>query len=216
MTINWQDLLTNIGSTGVIVAAMTWLAKTLLSDRLARQVEAFKIELKANADAANERVKNSLHIMALEHQVRFSKLHEKRAEVIDELYKRLVALEGGHAKFVIFEDPGSTETFNAMSELSRFIQQHRIYLPAPVCDSLKEFVDLMWQNVTLIKMQTAPGPRTTDKMMQKREQVISEAYRTLLSELPTARTLLENEFRRMLGVEVSHIVVSESAAASRA
>jgi hypothetical protein len=39
-----------------------------------------------NPDAEIERLKTSLQMTALEHQVRFSKLHEKRAKVIADLY----------------------------------------------------------------------------------------------------------------------------------
>lgn len=94
MPINWQDVLTSIGTTlvsgAVVVGAAAWVIKALLSDRLARQAEAFKIQVKADADAANERLRNSLQMMALEHQIRFSKLHEERAQRVADLYRRIV------------------------------------------------------------------------------------------------------------------------------
>jgi hypothetical protein len=37
----------------------------------------FKTRIRADADIEIERVKNSLQIVAIEHQVRFAKLHEK-------------------------------------------------------------------------------------------------------------------------------------------
>jgi len=49
-----------------------------------------KPELKAEADMSIERLKSSLQMTALEHQTRFSSLHAKRAEVIDQLHAELV------------------------------------------------------------------------------------------------------------------------------
>jgi hypothetical protein len=60
----------------------------------------FKTRIKADADIEIERVKNSLQIVAIEHQVRFAKLHEKRAQVIADLYKQLVDLHRHGAFFV--------------------------------------------------------------------------------------------------------------------
>jgi hypothetical protein len=48
-----------------------------------------------------EQVKNSLQIAALEHQVRFSKLHEKRAEVIENAYGRLVDARQQGKRFIV-------------------------------------------------------------------------------------------------------------------
>ena len=61
----------------------------------------FKTRLKSDADIEIERLKNSLQMLAMEHQVRFSKLHEKRAEVIGEVYKRLTDLNLHGERFVI-------------------------------------------------------------------------------------------------------------------
>jgi len=94
MSINWQDVLTTVGVTtggGVVfLGGAAWLIRTVLKDRLAPDAEEFKAKLKADGDMEIEKLKNSLQMVAFEHQVRFSKLHETRAEVIADLYKRLV------------------------------------------------------------------------------------------------------------------------------
>jgi hypothetical protein len=89
MVVNWQEVITTLGATvgagGVLLAASAWLMKTVLTDKFAREAEAFKSRLKAEADIEIERLKSSLQMTAIEHQVRFSKLHERRAELIAEL-----------------------------------------------------------------------------------------------------------------------------------
>jgi len=217
MAINWQDLLTSIGTTlasgTVVLGAAAWLAKTLLSDRLTRQAESFKIQLKADADTANERLKNSLQMMALEHQVRFSKLHEKRAEVIGELYARLIEVEKGYGRFVLVdgyerdaEKQGEArhKTDDAMYEMSLFIEKHRIYLPAGVCASLKAFLDIMWNNAIHVGVYgEVGGTYATPETARERREAFRKATEALQKEIPAARTALEDEFRKLLGVEDS-------------
>jgi len=165
------------------------------------------MQLKADADAANERLKNSLQMTALEHQVRFSKLHEKRAMVIEEVYQRLVDAEKGYGRFVIV-DGYSTDaekqkearfkTETTMFETSLFIEKHRIYLPAQTCASLKAFLDIMWSNAIKVGVYGSidyPNPQT----LKEQHDAFREAYEALQGAIPAARAAPEDEFRRMLG-----------------
>jgi hypothetical protein len=211
MAINWQELFTNVSATltsgAVVLAPAAWLTKTLLSDHLVRQAEAFKIKLRADFATANERLKNSLQMVALEHQVRFSKLHEKRAQVIEKVYQRLVELEKGYGRFVLV-DGFETDTQKQqdarikinvkMYNTALFIEKHRIYLPAEVCTSLKAFLDIMWHHaisVVLYGSISNPNPQT----LTERQQAFRDAYEALRNEIPAARAALENEFRKLLG-----------------
>jgi hypothetical protein len=103
MAINWQEIFTTVGSTAVTVAAATFLTKSVINHLFTRDVEKFKAGLKADADIEIEKLKHSLEKIAVEHQVRFSKLHEKRAEVIADLYARLVDAERTGDHFVKVE-----------------------------------------------------------------------------------------------------------------
>ena len=60
MTINWPEIITTIASEIVLLAAAAWLIKALVSNRMVLDVEKFKTELKANADAEIARVTSSL------------------------------------------------------------------------------------------------------------------------------------------------------------
>lgn len=52
-----------------------------------------------------EEIKSSIGIRTLEHQIKFSKLHEKRIEVIEGLYHRLVDMESKGKDFVYRSGP---------------------------------------------------------------------------------------------------------------
>jgi hypothetical protein len=93
MTIHWQVLLTTLGGGTAVLAAAAWLIRTVLNHVLTRDAEAFKAQLKADTDIETERLKSSLQMVAFEHQVRFSNLHAKRADVIAEIYSQMVEVE---------------------------------------------------------------------------------------------------------------------------
>jgi hypothetical protein len=91
MSINWQDVIMNLavvtGGGTVLVGTSAWLIKTVITQKLTTEAEAFKTRIQADANIEIERLKSSLQVVAMEQQVRFTKLHEKRAEIIADLYK---------------------------------------------------------------------------------------------------------------------------------
>jgi hypothetical protein len=65
-----------------VLAVLGFLGKSLLEKLLARNTARFESDLKAKADAAIEHLKTGLQLKTIEHQVSFSRLHERRAAVI--------------------------------------------------------------------------------------------------------------------------------------
>ena len=86
----WKTFLFVFGGNAGLLLAIGYLVKSLLDKRIVQDTKRFEIELKAKSDAAIEHVRNTLQLQAIEHQVRFSRLHDKRASVIAELYGYLV------------------------------------------------------------------------------------------------------------------------------
>src|SRR6266571_633038 len=212
MTINWQDVITTVSvitaSGSLLLVAAAWLIKTVLTHKLTRDADAFRTQLKFDADMEIERLKNSLHMIAVEHQVRFSRLHEKRAEVIAELYKRLVDVHWHGRIFVITSEanptPEQAEQFEKITqevyELSLFIEQHRIYLPDSVCMLLDEFVGIVRGNVYVAGI-FGRIEYPTEQTIQQSRDAFTKGYEEFEKEIPEARRALEIEFRKILGVE---------------
>ena len=71
----WQSLLVAAGGNATLLLVLGFLGRSLMSTVLAKDLKKFKA---------------SLQQAGIEHQIRFSKLHEKRATVLAELYKLLV------------------------------------------------------------------------------------------------------------------------------
>jgi hypothetical protein len=146
---------------------------------------------------------------AAEHQVRFAKLHEKRAEVIAELYERAVDTQAVGQKFVMVSgynrDPAKLQeaalsTNEKLLEFYVFTERNRIYLPEETCILLKTFVETMRKHVTNVDVYGSveyPTPQTT----AEKHTVLREAYDAFQRDIPAVRKALEHDFREMLGVE---------------
>ncbi len=70
----WQSLLVALGGNATLLLVLGFLGRSVMSTVLTKDIEKFKA---------------ALHQAGIEHQVRFSKLHERRAEVLAEVYKLL-------------------------------------------------------------------------------------------------------------------------------
>lgn len=203
MAVNWQDVITAVGGQAGFLLAAAWLTKKIVSQRMLLEAEEFKTKLKGDADAQIERLKNTLQMTALEHQIRFSRLHERRAEVIAELYKLLVEAPSTAQRFIFTHtrDHSQAErTHGKVLELYRFVELNRLYLPIPVCVLLDNFVKNLRHTVIQVDVYWTRIENPTAETIKQQNEVMLAACTALETELPALRKELENEFRALLGV----------------
>jgi hypothetical protein len=196
MTINWQEVitpfLTTVGGGGVILATAAFLIKKVLDNKLTRDIEAFKAELQK---------------IAVEHQVRFSKLHAERAEVIAKLYESLVTVFSEGHIFVLtggYPGQGQLGRYNEMAhkiqDFCSYADTHRIYLPESLCKLVDEFVEVLRRAIIPVGVYGQIESRD-DQTLAGRRDAVTEAFTAFESKIPAARRALEKEFRAILGVE---------------
>jgi hypothetical protein len=191
----------------------TWLAKDIkkfeaeLQDKAATQLQRLRFDLKSQGDVSIEQLKSRLQQAALEHQVRFSKLHEERAEKIAELYKRIVEQSAAGQRYVS-ERGGSTpsEKFfklhRDLEALDSFYETNRIYFPEHVSGLLARLLSTIKKPAgTAFLYSETDHVANTDEFREMRRQELKVALDAFETEVPAARKALEDEFRKMLGVE---------------
>jgi len=211
------SLIVAFGGSGAIVVSLSgYLGKVWADRALEKQRQEYarlNLELTQQLAVLTEREKSALQIRATEHQVRFSKLHEKRAEALADIYEHLVDAEYQGRRFVYVEGFPATMTptqeqsearrearqkiQSAMSDLSLFIEKRQIYLPASVCTLLKTHLDNMSTHVYGAGSYGSLHAFTPEQQMEQ-EQVCSAACKAFSQEIPAARRALEEEFRKML------------------
>src|SRR5882762_456564 len=121
----WQSVLLAFGGNAALLLLLGWLARSLGSQLLAKDLEKFKSDLATTSSSAAEQLKHELAVAALEHNVKFSKLHERRAEVVAEAYGLLVEAHWASQSFVslmewVGEPPKQEKYVTAMNKSAEF------------------------------------------------------------------------------------------------
>ena len=138
---DWATFISQLALLGAVQGGLAWLVKTLISHQLVRELETLKHGLAAEAD---------------QNRVRFGKLHERRAEIIENLYKRIAHILGmirlcGENS----EDVAKTaqDLQRDMIDMAYYFNQHALYFD----DGLKAkfgrvFMDGLSQPMTIMSM----------------------------------------------------------------
>ena len=200
--IDWGEVIKALGGQAVFLGAAGYLVKEIVSHRLSKQAEEFKVQLESRAAVEVERLKASLQLVATEHQIQFAKLHEKRALVIAELYTRLIETRRTAGEFILgdVQDPErSASAMRAVWDLYGFIELNRIYLPEVVCAQVDKFEAKLRKSVLFTTSYWTRIKHPTPQTVEQRNKVLLEACEVLESELPNLLTELQTDFRKLLG-----------------
>jgi hypothetical protein len=201
---DWSDIAKTVGTSGVIVAAITYLAKSLWGHWLTSDLEKHRASLRLENETKIEQLKAELSRVALEHEVKFSRVHDRRAEVIADIYKRLYHVvrdfKSLTAMMEFSGEPSKEEkrktAIASYNNLAPFFCENRIYLEEEVCKLMESFlrkirdVNALWQKE--LRSQQRTEPPKEDYWMQAEEAMEKET--------PIIFSSLEQTFRSILGV----------------
>lgn len=204
----WQTILLAFGGNAALLAVLGVIGKSFLDKLIVRDTKQFESDLQAKSDAAIEHLKNELQLKTIEHQVRFSRLHDKRADVIAELYGFFVeALWEAESFLSPMEwagEPTKKEkhlaAMNKLTDLYRYFDKHRIYLPVELCSSLEELIiDVRALVINFGVYFDFPDDGLNNPTQQEKRNAWRAGWKAIKNQIPLARQSLENEFRSLLG-----------------
>ena len=205
-SINWGDVkdLAQVGAT-IVSTAIAIIALW----RQRKQAERLKV-LESELDKAK-----------FEHQTRFIRLHEKRAEVIAELYRQIMIIEVWIEHLI--SEAGIPETFISVDagakyiddvllhigisqqKLAQYFNLNRLYLDADLCNKLVAFHDIILNKIEPIKgyFYERFGQMTKDKILERYGDNLEERADKVLEHVSDSRRALEIEFRHLLEIQSS-------------
>ncbi len=140
--------------------------------------------------------------------MRFSKLHEKRAEVIATLYSLLVQAYWDLSSFVSLMEWAGEPTkqdkyvsaMNSVADFYRYFDKHRIYIPETLCLQIDEFVQEMRSRAIGFGVYVKYDDETLpDHAYEKKHKAWEQAWEYFEKKVPETKTALENELRGILG-----------------
>jgi hypothetical protein len=192
-----------IGGNAVFLAVVAFLGKSVISQWLTRDLERFKTDIRSAAGAELERLRGALQIAAAEHSILLSRLQDRRAEVIDQLYGKLAKAIAAITSYVqIFELAGAPPkeekartAAEALISFRDYFDEKRIWLPPECCDkvdALESGLRDIYNNFSLDRTWEQRGLRTDPAGWQKAWEGVTKNL------VPPARVALEAEMRRLL------------------
>jgi len=222
-----------IGGSAVLLAVLGWLARSLIVHLLAKDIETFKANLqlesqrelaqlkssldkdieafKTNLQLESQRelthLKSTLELSAFEHQTRFSRLHEKRAEIIGNLYGKTVDLHKSVSDFVSWFPSVDDQTkekklqllWNTVDIFVEYFEKHAIYFDRDSCESivrLKEKLSKACSHLAFFVREREAIALDDDQLLEEWNNAMS----ILEQEIPVIKNALEESFRGLLGV----------------
>ena len=201
-------ILAAIGGQVAIIGLVAWLGRSLLSQVLAKELETFKSKLSQQAALSIEQSKHQLALKAAEHQVSFSRLHERRMELIADLYSQLVVATNAAQTYAAHDVPaGSSEwkeryskTLDAVSALRDRAQSAKIYLPHAVSEQVIAYANRLHAEVIGLAIYTRVSDDKISEIARQSQFAQSQqADRFFRDKLPMALLALEDEFHSLVG-----------------
>lgn len=202
----WETILTVFGGVSALLALLGYLGRTAIKHWLDKDLDVHKANLRLAEVESTERLRSSLQLAAHEHQVRFTRLHEKRAEVISKLYELLREhmWSSGKATSIVRISGGTTpeqdiiEADKQRVEVYRYFMTNRIYLPVDACASIDALLEqvrhiLVKYNTYQDVNQYAPA-----HVLREKHQVMMEAHKYFQEHVHKPLADLENAFRAIL------------------
>ena len=197
-----------IGGAVTLILVMGWLAKSLITHLLDKDIGSYKLTLQTEKNAEIEKLKHDLDRVINEHKVRFEKLHERRDMVIATLYSRIVEFYQAIDRFVDFAilldqdgiEKESQLLWKAVDSFKNYSEKNRIYFSEEICerlDSLYKAADKPTSSL-MIAAEYSEIDKEGDKTLIESWQ---EARDALEGDVKKIRETLESDFRALLGVK---------------
>lgn len=197
MAIDWQALLTHLGSTVIITGVLAFLVKKLIEHWLGQRLQSHKQKLDAASQRAIEALRSEFRIA----EARQGRLLERQAQIVAGVFARLERLhealsrlaapvEHGHAGAIPLRDT-AIERFNGFT---KYYHERGIWLDVETCTRLNELVSLLGTLLMKMNYNILPDGKIADRARW------IETYTKLEQEVPKARSALDEQFRRILGV----------------
>jgi len=183
----WRQLIGLIVMPSVVVGALAWIIRGVISQGFARDIEKYKAELEQQS---------------FEHRERFSTIHQRRAEVIANLYGKIARTKSVTADLVgIFQQGGQSliekkqKAAEIYNDMASYFYQNRLFLPKDTAAKAEKLIGTIRE--VLIEFDTAQ--MGNEEYKPDETGLWREAYERLRDEVPPILEELEEEFKELLG-----------------
>ncbi len=207
-----KEFIALIAGGGIVTAAIVWLAKSIITKAIDAGGEIFKNRLEKELEVH----KKNLDMMKIQYQIQFSSLHEKRGEVIIELYSLLYDLEQD-LKYYTSKAQGSEwvsdtkrddKAKNTLVKTKEVFEKNRIFFEEDLCDKLdkiikeRENVIKKMRGARITAKNLAEGPWLELDGTELPRNIWFKQEEKVRGEIVDSRKQLADDFRVLFGIEI--------------
>lgn len=200
------SVLGGVGGSALVVWKLSdWLGKVWANRILEKDRLKYQKELEA--------VKTELGLASQEYLIRFSSLHNQRADIIDTLYKKCVASDRAMSSILkLFQEAGEPSPEEKIKDFAKtfndfylFYYDKKIYFSPSLCeqiDNLATSLKHIHIDLTTYPVDTkSPEYSVSPELLRERSQYWREARQNYTNISNPLKTDIEKEFRELLGVK---------------
>jgi len=199
-----ESVVAALCANALVLAALTYLVKSIMTHRLNKDLLEFKRTLESSAQREIEAYKAGLEKERLRLQISYGGIFEKQAETVLTLYKNILSLERSASAAVNSFEPVAERKqafHHAWNEIYDSYDEHRILLPQKIDEMLSHFIVRMRRSVfEVANVDARDLTRVTEDEYKRLMDRQDKAYEIIESELPALKEKLIENMRDTVGV----------------
>lgn len=199
------------------------IAETEAARKLAYETEIGKITAVSETLESNtkliESIKRDIDIGKITYQIKYSKLHERRLVVIEEVYAKVINLNialldymspfqqsksGRMEDFESEQNEKQKKAVQSYGELNIYYRSKKLFFEESTAKTIEQLLDTVWGKLwdfTSIDRMKSFGAQPKDLTDEFKKR--SEASNYIFDEIPKMLTALEKELQKTLGVDLA-------------
>ncbi len=197
----WVEVIKFVGGSAVLLAIAGWLIRTIIQHFMTKDIEQYKFDIRRQGEIELEKLKAALNIEAVTHEIRFSKLHNRRAEIIDELFKKIVAFDASATVLMVEFDMDDPEELREKADkfidiyydFHQYAEQNEIYFSEELCKLIAGLHSEAFNQAICVTYKTEPY--SIDDL----KKAFIEERPGIQSRTEQIKRQIKEEFRELLG-----------------
>jgi len=186
-----NEVFKELGVVAIVVAGVVWLAKNIFKQIMSKELESFKSNLEKES---------------VQFKIRYEKIQGERLLVIKEFYYKLVEMEVEiHSLVSLFQPVGSQPleekkkaAINKFSRCTKYFKKNKIFFNKELSEKIDKLLKL---HKNILKDMDLSLWYKNNGVQEDHLKKWMSAYDKVNKKLPGIKTLIENEFRKLLGIE---------------
>jgi hypothetical protein len=200
----WQDILTSFLTSGVITGIFVLILNKAIENKFEMKLEAYKDKLKSESDKELMQLTKDLELKASERSIKLAEVITIQVKALAELHQKLLEYKkAGDILVHSTDDPDDVKSKKGRIYMDSYFKlrdchdRNRIFIPDTASKLFDDTMGAIWKSQGIFgAIDTHMRLGTPNKLINDLEK----QYYELQKQLPNLLKSLENEFKRIIGV----------------